>query len=63
MNGIFKKKKAGNKFLPRWRRDAGAIMSIVNARDLQLDCTRVLREIMLIPVLMYGSEKMLRLKC
>ena len=46
-----------------WRRDAGAIMSIVNARDLQLDCTRVLREIMLIPVLMYGSEKMLRLKC
>ena len=34
-------------------RAAGAIWSLVNARDLQLECARVL------PVLMYGSETML----
>ena len=42
------------------RRVAGAIRSLVNARDLQLECARVLHETLLVPVLMYGSETMLR---
>ena len=41
------------------RRVAGAIRSIVNAMDLQLECAKVLRETLLILVLMYGSETML----
>ena len=44
------------------RRVAGAIRSIVNARDLHLDCARVLHETLkhlLVPVLMYDSETML----
>ena len=36
----------------------GAIRSLDNARDLQIECTRVLHEI-LKPVLMYDSERML----
>ena len=36
-----------------------AIRSLVNARDLQLQCARVLHETLLVPVLMYGSETML----
>ena len=38
---------------------AGAIKSLVNTRDLELQCARVLHEILLVPVLMYGSETML----
>ena len=38
---------------------AGVIRSLVNARDLHLQCARVLHETLLIPVLMYGSETML----
>ena len=34
-------------------------MSLVNARDLQLECSRVLHETLLIPVLMYGNETIL----
>ena len=34
-------------------------MKRVNARDLQLECARVLHETVLVPVLMYGSEKMI----
>ena len=41
------------------RRVAGAIKSLVNANDLQLECARVLREILLIPVPMHGSEIMM----
>ena len=41
------------------RRVSGVIRSIVNARDLQIECARVLHETMLVPVLMYGSETML----
>ena len=41
------------------RRLAGAIRSLVNARDLQLECTRVLHETLLVPFLMYSSETML----
>ena len=42
-----------------WRRVAGAIRSIVNAMDLQLECARVLHETLIIPVLVYGSDTML----
>ena len=41
------------------RRVAGAIRSLVNARDLQLEFARVLHETLIVPVLMYGSETML----
>ena len=41
------------------RRAAGAIRSLVNARDLQLECARVLHETLLVSVLMHGSETML----
>ena len=41
------------------RRVAGSIRSLVKARDLQLECVRVLHEVLLVPVLMYGSETML----
>ena len=41
------------------RRVAGAIRSLVNIRDFQLECARVLHETLLVPVLMYGSETML----
>ena len=41
------------------RRVAGAIRSLVNARDFQLECAKVLHEIFFVPVLMYGSETML----
>ena len=38
------------------------IRSLVNARDLLLECARLLHETLLVPVLMYGSEIMLRKK-
>ena len=41
------------------RKVAGAIRSLVNARDLQLECARVLHETLFVPVLMYGSETIL----
>ena len=41
------------------RRVVGAFSSLVNARDLQLECSRVLHETLLVPVLMHGSEAML----
>ena len=41
------------------RRGADAIRFLVNARDLQLECPRVLYETLLVPVLMYSSETML----
>ena len=37
----------------RERRVAGDIRSLINARDLQLECARVLHETLLVPVLMY----------
>ena len=43
----------------RGRRVAGAIRSLVNAKDWQLKCARVLHEASLEPVLLYGSETML----
>ena len=41
------------------RRIAGAIRSLVNAKDLQFDCARFLHETLLVPVLMYDSKTML----
>ena len=41
------------------RRVADAIRSLVNARDLQLQCARVLHETLLVPVLIYGSENVM----
>ena len=41
------------------RRVAGAIRSLVNAMDLQIEYARVLHETLLAPVLTYGSETML----
>ena len=41
------------------RRVAGAIRSLVKARDLQIECARILHKKLLIPPLMYGSETML----
>ena len=41
------------------RRVVGPIGSLVNARNMQLECARVLHETLLVPVLMYGSETML----
>ena len=41
------------------RRVTDAIRSLVNAKDLQLECSKVLHETLLMPVLTYGSETML----
>ena len=41
-----------------WR-VVSAIRSLFNARDLQLECARVLHETLLVPVLTYGSETIL----
>ena len=41
------------------KRVAGAIRSLVNARDLRLECARILHETSIVPVLMYGGEAML----
>ena len=41
------------------RRVADAISSLVNARNLQLKCARVVHVTLLVPVFTYGSETML----
>ena len=41
------------------RRVGGTISSLINARDLQIGCARVLHETLLVPVLTYGSETMI----
>src|SRR5678815_5288590 len=40
------------------RKVAGAIKSLVDVKRLSLECARVLREDMLLPVVMYSSETM-----
>ena len=42
--------------LANGRRAAGVIRSLVNARGLRLQCTRVVRESLLVPVVMCGSK-------
>ena len=39
------------------RRVAGAIKSLVNTRDFQIECARVLRETMHVPILTYGRKE------
>ena len=39
------------------RRIAGAIRSLVNARDLQFECGRVLHETLLVFLLMYSGKR------
>ena len=41
------------------RRFAGAIRSLVNAKSLQLECSKVLHETLLVAVLVYGSETLI----
>ena len=41
------------------RRVPGAIRSLVNARSLQLECTKVSDESLLVLVLMYGSKSII----
>ena len=41
------------------RRVAGTIRSLVNARDLRIECGRVLHETLFVYVLLYGGETML----
>ena len=40
------------------RKVSGTIRSLVKSRGLQIECARVLYEILILPVLMYGSEPM-----
>ena len=42
-----------------WRKVADAIRSMVDVRGLQLQCARVLHKALLIPVFMYGSDKVI----
>ena len=39
------------------RRVAGAVMPLVNTRDYQLECVRVLHETLLVPVLMMAVRQ------
>ena len=41
------------------RKVTGTIRFLVNGRHLQLECTRVLHEVLLMPLLLYGSEKII----
>ena len=41
------------------RRVTSVTRSLFNARNLQLECARVLHELMLVPVLTYSSETMI----
>ena len=41
------------------KRVAGAIRSLINPRDMQLQCARVLHKTVLVPVHIYGNETML----
>ena len=42
------------------RRVAVAVKPLVNRRCLLIECAKVLHEILLVPVLMYGYEAMIR---
>ena len=48
-----------SKKVVNYRKVAGAIKSLVDVKGLSLECTRVLHEGMLLPVLMYTSETMI----
>ena len=42
--------------VPSGRKDASAIRSLLNARSLQIECARALREDLFVPVLLCGGE-------
>ena len=48
-----------NRKMASGRRVAGAIRSLVNTRNLQLECARVLHESLRVPALTYDSETMI----
>ena len=48
-----------NRKVGREKKVAGAIRSLVYAKDLQLEHARVLHKTLLVPIHMYGSETML----
>ena len=41
------------------RKVGGGIRFLINDRDLQLECTMILYETLLVPILMYGSEALI----
>ena len=41
------------------KKNSGAIRFLVNATSIQLECARVLNKILIVAVLMYGSEAMI----
>ena len=45
----------GQNVIGRWQ-VGGTIWSLVNARNLQIECDSVLHETLFVPVLKYGSE-------
>ena len=47
-----------NKRVKKLRKIARAIRSLVNERNLSINCARVLNEKVLVPTLLYGSECM-----
>ena len=49
--------KAGTDWAECSRKVAGAIRSLVNAMDLQIEYVRVLRETLLLPILKYGRRR------
>ena len=51
--------KAGTDGAECSRKVAGAIRSLFNDMDLQIEFARVMHETLLVPLLMYGSETML----
>ena len=48
-----------NRKVASGRRVADGIRSLVNARDLQIECAKMLHETLLMSILSYGGESML----
>ena len=46
-----------SKKLASGKKVAGAVKSLVNARDLQFECARVLHETLSVPLFMYGARQ------
>ena len=44
--------------VPNGRRDADAIRCLFTDRGLQLECARVFHKLLIVPVLIHGSETM-----
>ena len=57
--GVEEREKFWNDLVAIGRKVEGAIKSLVNARVLQLESVRMLHEVMLVLILLYGSELMI----